>query len=176
MKDGRFFYGHGAFSPDGKYLYLTEVDGRKAYAFERQVEKPAAEVARADGLFVAISRPSFESWFLLHLRDGLPAMATCSEVCHEISAITKRSHGREYRKDSKNNIDLFWLIEKILPSTSEAIARATRIEKTAFMSHSLVPDQSGTKVHKLVQILWAASRRGIAEASRAAAAKPLSPP
>ena len=106
------------------------------------------------------STTSFESWFLLHLRDGLPAMATCADVCKEISSDTNSSYGREYHKKSKNNQDLYWLISIILPFTKEAIQRSKRIATSAFARHQVVPDQSGTKVHELVEVLWKASPKG----------------
>lgn len=122
--------------------------------------KPAAESAEKDGMKVAISRPSFESWFLLHLRDGLPAMETCANVVDAISSETKRQHGRRYRKKCTNNEDLKWLIQTILPMTKTAIERSARIAPVAFADHHLVPSQSGTRVHELVRVLWSASQQG----------------
>ncbi len=127
--------------------------------------KPAAEAAESDDMRVAISRPSFESWFLLHLQDGLPAMETCANAVDAISAATNRQHGRKYRKDSSRNEDLLWLIQQILPSTQTAITRSARVAKTAFSDHRLVPCQSGTKVHELVCVLWSASQQGNRDAT-----------
>lgn len=123
--------------------------------------KPAAEHANKNQIGVAISRPSFECWFLLHLRDGLSSgMATCDDVCKAISKETVLQFGRKYSKTSKNNADLKWIIAQIMPSTGTAIQRAHRHEAVAFMSHTLVPDNPGTKVHKLVSELWNSSKMG----------------
>lgn len=132
-------------------VFDTERDGKNKDL------KNAAVRAQQKKLKVAISRPSFESWFLLHLRVGLPAMATSNDACKEISKITKKAHGREYHKKSKQNVDLQWLIEIILDSTKDAVARSSQIAKTAFATHKLVPDHSGTRVHELVQSLLQAS-------------------
>lgn len=132
-------------------VFDTEREGKNADLFS------AAEHALDKGLYVAISRPSFESWFLLHLREGLPAMATCDDACKKISQITRRKYSREYQKDSKDNADLLWLIDTILPFTTDAVDRGKIVAKIAFMTHEAVPDTSGTKVYELVEVLWQSS-------------------
>lgn len=136
-------------------VFDTERDGKNADLFS------AAEHALDKGLYVAISRPSFESWFLLHLRDGLPAMATCDDACKKISQITRRKYSREYQKDSKDNADLHWLIDTILPFTPEAIERGRIVANNAFTTHEAVPETSGTKVYELVEVLWKSSPRAL---------------
>jgi hypothetical protein len=120
--------------------------------------KNAADSAAAAKLCVAISYPSFESWFLLHLRDGLPAMSDCDSVVREIHKIFPGG----YRKNSPKNRDLKSLIESILDrkKTTEAIERAKRIEKTAFTDHPHVPIRPGTKIHVLVEEIWKSSPKG----------------
>lgn len=114
---------------------------------------PAAENAADDGMGVAISRPSFESWFLLHLQDGLPAMEFCADVCTQLRAITRRELSRDYKKSG----DIRWFLDHIVPHTLKAIARSRMVSQTAFCSHQHVPSQSGTNVHLLVKVLWDAS-------------------
>lgn len=124
--------------------------------------EPAAEFAAEQDLCIAISRPSFESWFLLHLRDGLPTgMITCDDVCTEISKITKKKPlNHSYSKTSKDNADLKWLIKTIVPSTDHAMKRSAQTATIAFTKHPHVPEHPGTHVHKLVKVLWESSPKG----------------
>ena len=120
--------------------------------------KNAADSAAAAKLCVAISYPSFESWFLLHLRDGLPAMSDCDAVVREIDKIFPGG----YQKKKPENRELKRLIGSILDweKTTKAIERAKRIEKTAYIEHPHVPISPGTRVHVLVEEIWKSSPKG----------------
>lgn len=135
-------------------VFDTERDGKNIDL------KPAAEFAHQSGLNTAISRPSFESWFLIHFGVN-PSMSTCEEVCKEISKITQKKYGQPYRKKSDKNVDLIRLINSILPVTQGAIVRSKQIAKTAFFDHNLVPAMTGTKVHELVEQLWESSPKAV---------------
>ena len=97
---------------------------------------PAIDKARANGLSLAISNPSFEFWYLLHFVFTTKSFHKSDEVCDDL-----RAHIAGYVKTRS-----YW--DQLSPRTDTAIEHAKRI------SAATEPyPQPSTTAHQLVEVL-----------------------
>lgn len=96
----------------------------------------AIDKAKANGLSLAISNPSFEYWYLLHFVFTDRAFYNSDEVCEELrNHITNYDKATDYR-------------EVLLPHTATAISRAKSIPDP----DDIFP-QPSTRVYQVVEKL-----------------------
>ena len=99
----------------------------------------AARQAKSDGeavgIRVALSRPCFELWTLLHLADTGEMFTNCAAVLARLAAEWKRAFGQPFGPKSQATYS------KIIDKRMDAVRRAKR--------H--MHDPSWTEIHKLIE-------------------------
>lgn len=120
---------------------------------------PAVSAALAKKLKPALSKPSFEVWYILHDRPTPPAAGTGAECVRQLRAC---AGGYAKDRDAARKI-----AEWALPRTSRALEYGHRQDvftgsETATAFH--IPSATGTAVHRLVQTLVHMSSDDIARA------------
>jgi hypothetical protein len=84
---------------------------------EHRLLAPALDMARGNGLKVALSNPCFELWLLLHFRDN-PGMQSCDRITHML---------REFIPGYQKHI----MFDDFRVGYSAAVDRAARMDRDA---------------------------------------------
>jgi hypothetical protein len=107
-----------------------------------------AQECQSKGYFLAVSNPCFEIWLLLHFED------VSNQGDSRKQELTRNEDGLLKSEVARHCTATCAYIDHFIPHTETAMARAEALD---IKPDDRWPSQLGTRVYRLVKLLW---RRG----------------
>ncbi len=109
---------------------------------------PAIDKAKANGLDIALSNPSFEYWYLLHFEKTSALMQSNQEVMQRL-----KKHHPQYKKNDRTFFSI------VYPNTAKAIKNSEEVLKEKHYGEDLRKCNPSTHVHLVVEHLQGIAQR-----------------